>query len=228
LLAVSLGLTYLERTETSHVVRDYGYEGIYVDDVTFYDAKTYHREFAPYAIHMRNIASLVGIHFRFGDQSNRQFEIYAAGGPLFSTCDITYQLNHEQMDYRGYGIEFQDVLNMEGSGTGYSIDFGLRGNIRLLGPLGLFVEAGYSVQRVKELSGEGSSVYSRKDTNADGYTIQYQWNGKWYRTNGTMNQNWGSYSYRYPVNWDDGREHDDFILNLSGLRLRLGLSIQLF
>lgn len=227
-LAISLGVTYLERTEESRVVGDYQYDAVYTDNVIFYDSQTIHREYSPYTVHLRSISSLLGIHFRVGHDSSLQFEMYAAGGPMFGACDFAYQVKHEQMDYRGYGLEIQDKLTMEGTGTGYNIDIGLRVNIKLFKFLGMFIETGYSAQRVNEISGPGSSEYSRKDTNSEGYTYQNQWNGKWYRTYGLEERDWGSFSYRYPINWNNGGNREEFFLDMSGLRLRMGIYIELF
>ncbi len=226
-ISVSLGFKYLSKTQDSQVNHQYDVRWINPDGVFFYDESSTATENNPYTLSVKGYVPMVGIHFKVAEIRSIKLEVYMAGGPLFARCGFARQRNSRRSDSYGYWYEQTLSYEIQGKGTGIALETGLHANINIVKTINLFIEGGYSYQRVGEISGPGSSETEFRDLNSIGYSESSSWQGPWAMVQGSYNRNWGNMPYRFPSNEYGTDGFSDFKVDLSGFQIRIGVSFRL-
>jgi hypothetical protein len=96
---------------------------------------------------------------------------------------------------------------------------------RMLGKrFGFFVETGYNYCRIKSIDGNG------RETRI-GHPGEETWEGNWGIKKEEIQVPWGDKSVSVPTNywgaWIDSQRERDFVLDLSGFRLVIGVCFRL-
>jgi hypothetical protein len=154
-----------------------------------------------------------------------EIEGFLAGGPVFARCSYYIDYQNAPLSDTGVIIDktYWDVGELEekGTGTGFSLEGGIRINFNIMKNFALFLEGGYAYQVVNQLSGSGYQTYNYETKT---------WKGEWAIKEVFISDLWGSGYFQLPSNaW--GVETDykyykirDFKLNLSGFRMKIGIS----
>jgi len=220
--ALSLGLKYFSRTQTSKVINHYT-----IEENSSYTYVRKHEKF-PYVLQARGLAPLLGLHYEREISRRVGWEAFIAMGPLFAECLYSFD-SYIEMPYEEAAISDTSgfiVLNMyrrfleeKGRGTGFSSEICARLNVDIGKKFGLFLETGYAFQVLQDPHGPGREIIN-------GETIS--WKGTWGVKEIHEPYYWGDVYYQYPSNyWKE--EHlsyrlRDFDLRLSGFQLRIGIS----
>jgi hypothetical protein len=227
-LSVSLGCQYLSKLEVSNVKAEYGVEATRPDYVRFYDMYYDYRNYPDYQLGVNGFIPMVGIHFNLRGVNKRSpyAEGFISGGPLFGSCSHISKWEWGRSSYDGYWRERDYVLNLEGKGTGLAVELGLRLNIPVLNHFDLFLEGGYVHQRVKRLFGSALYEEQERDLNSEYSKQIYSWEGDWVLEEIYIERWWGILEELSPTIYREGlgSPTSDFNLNLSGFRLKLGIS----
>jgi len=226
-ISVSFGFKYLSKEQNSQVTHRYDVRTVNPDALHFYDEFSSIIENAPYTLSVTGYAPLVGIHYKVGRNRLVNFESYVTAGPLFASCRFARQRYFRQSNAYGYWYERNLFYEIEGKGTGIALDAGVRVNIEVIKNIDLFVEGGYSYQRVGNISGPGRSETGYTDLNSVGYTESLSWEGTWAVVSSSFSNEWGELPYQFPSNEYGTQGLSDFSLNLSGFQLRVGVSLKL-
>ena len=220
---LSLGIKYFFNQQDQSFSEDY----IHTDawGVTYVNE----RRISSYALSVKGLVPMVGIHFRKALGSTLGVEGYVSGGPLIGQC--RHYVNRSERwviqwnrDNHTELPEHGRILELEGRGTGISVEAGGRLDFILSPRCGVFVEAGYALQTVRKISGSGKETILAPGTGTGGH--QNQWEGEWGIIEETILTDWGSSTLSCPTNfWENGRSDQrigDFELNLSGMQLKAG------
>jgi len=220
-LALSLGLKYFHQNQSSQARIRFE-----LDD--FYEgSESEIREVDPLRIYFEGYIPMVGLHYIFARHSAFNVEAYLSAGLLFASCGYVSDEYVKNLDSSGFTRELEYIYDYRGSGTGYLLESGARFNLFISQTMGFFAEGSYSLQRVDEISGQGSYEYREKDSNSDGYSEKYEWDGKWVVNEGTTNRDYGSFNYAYFEPEHNPLGSDNFMLNLSGFSIKIGFFINL-
>jgi len=176
---------------------------------------------APYKMEVKAYYPSLGVHVhkRFG--RILEAEGFFVGGIFFADCSYESQWNYAwTIQGPGYSWEpykSEGLLSEEGSGTGFSLELGGRFGIPVHRKIDIFLEAGYAYQVIKSLSGSGIEIHGED---------METWEGRWGMKSETMTTPWGTRRFLTPTNYEtEGTASEDFGLNLSGFRLRIGISV---
>jgi hypothetical protein len=178
----------------------------------------------PLSVKVRAYWPSVGIHVRRRIGLRLSAEGFVAGGPLFAECLATSQSTYLwTIQGPGYAWETyttERLLEERGSGTGIGLEIGARIGWPLFRGGDVFLEGGYATQAIRSISGSGSET-------RDGDTES--WEGKWSMRSETMETPWGTRRLAFPSSSPAGVARGnvagDFKLDLSGARLKFGLSM---
>lgn len=219
-LAISIGFRYFSREHESDF--DFEYTRNEIEGEQYSESST----FFPYSLSVKAYVPHVGIHLMKKVKGALMLEGYFSGGPLFAECSYfsnwRYEWRIREANQSEY-LVFQraGTLEEKGTGTGIAIDLGGRIKYPLIKNLGIFLEAGYAYQVVKNVSGSGSELNGE---------FSETWDGRWAIKQEQIRTPWGELEAELPTNfWPDGSNEGkvrDFELNLSGFQLRLGLSFR--
>jgi hypothetical protein len=214
-LAVSAGFQYL-RGGGSHdltfiYTRNELSEERYVETLTA----------APYQLTVEAVLASIGLHFSKKIGRSMTAEGFLAAGPLWAVCRYksswTYAWVIRGPNYTWTPFDSTGLLEMDGSGRGFFWEMGARLELPLAGRIKSFLEAGYARQVVDSVSGGGRELQGQSSES---------WEGKWQIQKETVTAPWGLLDLRTPSNRQrEGVETENFRLDLSGFRLRLGLSL---
>ncbi|MEN8153279.1 MAG: hypothetical protein ABFR75_04595 [Acidobacteriota bacterium] len=219
--AISLGFKYFNKKQTSLVESDYSFNSYYNGEYSQNDISD------PLYIYSEGFTPMAGAHYIILKNSMFEAEGFLNVGIMFASCGMTYD-NYSKSTYdSGYIREYETILQYTGEGSGFAAEAGLRTNIKLSGSLGIFAEGGYSFQKVSNITGDGSYKYAEKDSNSDGYSEGWSWTGKWKVSEYRADREWGSWNYSYYFPGNENENARDFILDLSGFFLRIGISLKL-
>jgi hypothetical protein len=215
-LAVSIGFEYFQRHHSNNL--DFRYSRDELSD-------EYYREtlsFSPYELSVRAFQPSVGIHIFKRLNRFLTADGFVSGGPLFTKFNYESTWNYlwiiEGPGYSWETYESNSLLGGDGTGTGISLEAGGRLSVPILRKLEVFLEGGYTYQVVKSLSGSGREVQAETTET---------WNGEWGVMTETLTAPWGTLNLRFPTNLQMHRaEMEDFSLDLSGFRIRIGLSFE--
>jgi len=219
-LAVSIGFRYFSRTRESEF--DFEYKRNEIEGDQYTESLTYF----PYSLSVNAYVPQVGIHLMKKIKGALILEGYLAGGPLFVECRYFSNWSSEWYIREANNFEYlifqnSGALEERGKGTGVSLELGGRIYYGLIKNMGIFLEAGYAYQVVKNISGPGSEL--------NGVSSE-SWEGQWAIKQEQVSAPWGELEAELPTGkWQDGSNDErvrNFKLDLSGFQLRLGLSFQ--
>jgi len=214
-LAVSIGFEYFQRHHSDNL--EFSYTRDELNDEYYNETLS----FSPYGLSVKGYQPFVGIHIfkRLGQFLTA--EGFASGGPLFAKFTYESAWNYlwiiQGPDYTWRTYESNGLLEEDGTGTGISLEAGGRLSIPVFRKLEVFLEGGYTYQVVKNLSGSGREVQVENTET---------WDGEWGTMAETFTAPWGTLDLRFPTNRRMlGGEIEDFSLDLSGFRIRIGFSL---
>jgi hypothetical protein len=180
------------------------------------------KDYSLYTLAARGYAPLLGIHLEKPISKSMTVEGYAAGGVLFARCRYVAQWRSELSDLNTnpYTLLYEQngSLEQQGKGTGFVVEGGLRVNISLGNHLGIFMGAGYAFQSAGNIFGKGKEVNGSNTR---------EWDGHWAIKREHLVSFWGEQILEFPTNYwqgeTGGTRARDFTLDLSGIRMQLGL-----
>ncbi len=218
-LDVSIGFAHYSGKKTSSFKNSY--------EVVDNDGETsnYNNEYSDYTLAAKAYIPSIGIHFTKQLSPSLAMGAYISGGPLFAECKYSILFNSLWPDWY-YGSEYENpeegILEEKGSGTGFSLQTGVKLDVFFTERLGWFIEGGYAYQNVSNISGPGTrSVASKRDT----------WEGEWGIKQDIRQRPWGTARFLWPSNgWDifggTWWRTRNFKLNLSGFQAKMGLILR--
>jgi hypothetical protein len=175
---------------------------------------------APYRLTAEAELASIGLHLstKIGRKINA--EGFLAAGLMWAACRYqsswAYTWVIQGPNYTWTPYESSGRLEMDGSGMGFFWETGARLELPLAGGTRSFLEAGYARQVVDSLSGGGRELQGQSSES---------WEGEWQIQKESVTAPWGTLGLRTPSNrQQEGVETEPFRLDLSGFRLRLGLS----
>jgi len=171
----------------------------------------------PLKISASGIIPLLGLHLRRNIAAGIGLEAFLAGGPLFGSIGYVRQIYSEQ------GQATPDsFLEEKGNGVGVALEVGLRLEAPVRRDVGLFLEMGYAYQAADGFEGEGLS----RDSAGEEF-----WEGEWGVREDYLADYWGTRSLLRASNYwtteDAPVRRRDFRLDLSGVQVRVGVTIRL-
>ncbi len=178
-------------------------------------------DIANYELDIRAYHPSLGVHVHKPIGRILKAEAFFIGGPLFGECSYENQWNY-LWTIQGPGYSWETftsngVLSEEGSGTGISLELGARIGTPVDRKLDVFLETGYAYQVVRSLSGSGLEIRGEE---------LETWEGRWGMRTETLTTPWGIRRLQYPTNYGtEGTGIEAFRLNLSGFRVRIGISL---
>jgi hypothetical protein len=214
--AISLGLEYMSKNQTSNIKREY------ILDIGPGATYSIHRDISPYTISTKGYIPTLGIHL--GKKITRSLEIegFISGGLVFAECGLLWEF--QAMDVLDAGIDLYESetslqdAQLNGKGTGFALKGGARINIDMGKNIGLFIEGEYAHQEINNLSGPGS--------NTEDFVTE-TWNAEWGVKGNLVVRDWGTIYYVWPSNYWLKEHKDyrigDFKLDLSGFRMKIGI-----
>jgi len=175
----------------------------------------------PYRLGVEAKSASIGLHYVRNIGRSLTAEGFLAAGLMWASCRYqsswTYSWVIRGSNYTWAPFDSSGLLEMEGSGKGFFWEAGARVEIPVGGAFRAFLEGGYARQSVDSLSGGGREVQGQSSES---------WEGQWQIQKETVTAPWGTLDLRTPSNRRrEGVETEDFRLDLSGFRLRLGLSL---
>lgn len=225
-LSVSLGFKTLSRSQHSQVSYQYDVRIINPDGVFFSNEFSNSIEIRPYELFVEAYAPMVGIHYLMAKMGPVTLESYIAVGPLLARCLVQREQYAITTDSYEYWNSITQNYKIEGKGMGIAVDAGIQMNIKLIRSFELFIEGGYSFQRVGNITGKGHSETTRKDQNSSGYTQKSDWEGQWANIQGSYNREWGNINFTFPSNEYGTDNFSRFNLDLSGFQIKTGISLK--
>lgn len=218
-LSVTLGAICLNGSEAGDLQMEFNRSGV---EGTM-DRET--QAYTPLSLSVRGVAPMLGLLFEMPVYESVFAGLYLAGGPLFAGCrtlsDWKYSWSHRTGEGFDLIYSYEGRLEQEGRGTGAALEIGLRVGSPLTSRLDFFCEGGYALLIVPELSGPGEEIL------ADG---PRSWDGPWGIRELELTAPWGDLLLEIPTSdlpdGLDGNGVRDFKLDLSGFKLRMGLSFR--
>lgn len=226
IIALSIGFQYLSRTVVTDMNIQYQVRALRFDYLQFYDQYSDHRYFPDYTLSVRGYIPLMGLHLMTSQKRRFQMEGFLSGGPLFASCKFSSRREWRRIRFNGYWRGDDTALEIKGNGTGLAIETGARINIRLSKRFDFFLEGGYAYQVTGKINGTAYYQYQGLDANAAADVELYMWEGVWVLEEVYAERYWGTFHSYKPMVYHDGlgAEIDDFDLDLSGFRLKGGIS----
>lgn len=217
--ALSLGLRYLSKIQTSE--RMLSYNAIWT--VPRIWQENIQEQLQPFTLSVEAVIPQLGVHYAVL-KSDVDLEAYALVGPLFSKCSYTLEWDNVYDD--GWNHSHQCMtIEEKGTGTGVSVESGIRVSAHFSPHAGIFLEAGYAHQMVKRLNEPG-----RSELIINGTTTSNEWTGDWVIKERIYQESWGQTSLQFPSNFNGDYSPillrvRDFRLDLSGWQVRMGFLI---
>jgi hypothetical protein len=185
------------------------------------------KTYDPYQLGLSGYAVLGGVHYRMPVGSKTDIEVGAAAG--WAKADFDFKSNWSysasyQDAYVSYSSEDSGLLEGDGSGNGFMAQGMLRLNRMLGRRIGFFVETAYTTCRMKSIKGTGheTRMGTREETT---------WEGIWGIKKEDIRLLWANADVSVPTNywggWTTSQRERDFVLDLSGFRLVLGICFRL-
>jgi len=185
------------------------------------------KSYDPFRLDLSGYALLGGIHYRMPVGSKTDIEVGAAAGWAKADFDFSsnwyYTASYEEPSLSYYSVD-GGILEGNGSGNGFMAQGMLRLNRMLGRRIGFFVESAYTFCRIKSLDGNG------RETRI-GTPGETKWEGTWGIKREEIHVLWGDQEVLVPTNYWEGwiasQRERDFVLDLSGFRLVLGIVFRL-
>lgn len=191
-------------------------------------SESHTKKYDPFRLELSGYAVMGGIHYRIPVGEYTDLEIGAATGWAVAHFDSrsawSYTIDYYwDEEWNLYTVD-NGTLEGSGSGNGFAAQGLLRLNRMLGRRLGFFVETAYTYCRIKSIEGTGREI-------RQGIPGEKTWEGSWGIKKEEINMPWGSATVSVPTNYWEGwivaQRERDFILNLSGLRLSIGIYLKL-
>jgi len=201
------------------------FEGSFYYSTTVSENHT--KRYDPYRLSLSGYAALGGIHYRMPVGSKTDIEVGVAAG--WAKADFDFASNWTyRASYQATSISYDSVdggiLEGDGSGSGFMAQAMLRLNRMLGRRIGFFVETAYSYCRMKSIEGNGRETRT-------GIPGETTWEGTWGIKREEIRVLWGNKNVLVPTNywggWTSSQRERDFVLDLSGFRLVLGICFKL-
>lgn len=214
-MAVSIGFQYLQKKESETL--DFNY----TRNELFYEQYIESLYISPYQLSIKAYNPFIGIHFFKKLNRFLSAEGFILGGPLFAECayesnwQYTWLIQGEGYTWLTY--EANGLLAQDGSGTGIALEVGARLNVPVIHGFDIFLESGYAYLVVKSLSGSGREIQGESTET---------WEGDWKTKSEAMSARWGTLDLQFPTSFQtSGTGIEDFWLDLSGFRVKIGFSL---
>ncbi len=218
-LSFSFGIEGFVKKKESTIEGSFGYSST--------TSESHTKKYDPFRLGLSGYSVMGGVHYRLPVGSKTDIEAGAAAGWTFAEFDFHSNWSYRAV-YQGTDISYDSVdggvLEGDGSGNGFAAQALLRIN-RMLGQrVGFFVESAYTYCRLKSI--EGKSRETRI-----GLPGENKWEGTWGIKREEITVLWGNADVNVPTNywegWTAGQRERDFVLDLSGFRLALGICLRL-
>jgi hypothetical protein len=186
-------------------------------------SETHTKTYDPYQLNLSGYAFLGGIQYRMPVGNKTDIEVGAAAGWARANFDFSSNWSYAA-SYTGTTVSYSSVyggtLEGDGSGNGFIAQGMGRFNWMLTRQFGFFVEAAYTYCRMKSLEGGGRETLI-------GLSGETTWEGTWGIKREEIHVPWGDKEVLVPTNfwegWIESQRERDFVLDLSGFRLVLGI-----
>ena len=223
-LSLSLGLEHLEGNRLSSTSLRYQ-----IEDRSGGLIQTFPREFtAGYPDFFLGFSAWIpqaGIHYAKPLGKHWQAVGSLSAGPMLARCRSVLETDYRYEYASGYRSENHYLLEMKGTGTGWAVDLGAELRRRLSRRWSFFLATGYAWRRAARIEGAGRSQSLNLDSNAVQDLVENSWQGRWRKKDAFFQRNWGQFTETYYGNYfSDGEAADNFVLDLSGVQLKIGLS----
>jgi hypothetical protein len=190
-------------------------------------AENHTKRYDPYRLGVSGYSVMGGVHYRLPVGSKTDIEAGAAAGWAKANFDFSSNWSYET-SYQGTSVSYHSVdggvLEGDGSGNGFAAQAMLRLNRMLGRRFGFFVETGYTYCRMTSIQGSG------RETRI-GIPGETTWEGTWGIKKEEIQVPWGNKSVSVPTNywgiWTSEQRERDFVLDLSGFRLVIGICFRL-
>ena len=185
------------------------------------------KRYDPYQLGLSGYAVLGGVHYRMPVGSLTDIEAGAAAGWAQADFDFHSSWSYRAV-YQGTDIIYDStdsgILEGDGTGNGFMAQVMLRLNRMLGRRIGFFVETAYTYCRMKSIEGSGREARA-------GIPGETTWEGTWGIKREEIHVLWGDQEVLVPTNywgeWTASQRERDFVLDLSGFRLVLGICFRL-
>lgn len=214
--AVSLSFKYLYGISDSSAELEYKFDDFFSGEYT----NT--RKIDPFRLYIKGYVPQMGIHYTILDNNSISLETFFSAGKIFASCGSFEQYYFKRTENTDYIYELEIILDNDGKGRGLSLETGLKLEANLFKSIGIFIEGGYSYQKISKVHGNAMYKRSAKDNNTDGYIEQYNWSEDWVIQEYSLGKRHEVY------HGPDQDSLTDFTLDLSGFYIRIGLSIKIF
>lgn len=214
-LALSLGIEGFTGQREKSLEGSFSYSSYYSETVT--------KKYDPFKMEISGLAVLGGIHYRIPVGEFTDLELGAAVGWAKARFEHSSSWSHE-IDFESSYYEYSSLdsgsLEGDGSGNGLMAQAMFRLNRMISRRLGIFLEAVGIFCRMSSIAGSGKETRS-------GMEGDKTWEGEWGIKREEIEMAWGSATVSVPTNYWDGwqasQRERDFTLNISGVRLVLGI-----
>lgn len=185
------------------------------------------KRYDPYQLSLSGYAVMGGVHYRMPIGSKTDIEVGAAAGWAKAKFDFISNWSY-RASYQDASISYDSIeggiLEGDGSGNGFMGQATLRLNRMLGRRVGFFVETAYTYCRMKSIEGRGRE-------SRIGAPVETTWEGTWGIKKEEVQVLWGNKEVLVPTNywggWIASQRERDFVLDLSGFRLVLGICFRL-
>lgn len=230
-LAFSLAFQYIAKEVTSSVEYQYKVRSAIPDDPQFVDDHTRSLDFSPFSLSIKGYVPLLGVHYTIPLARSFHLEVFVTGGILFASYRYLNEYTSRYSNSYEYWSETVRKDDYEGKGNGFTTGAGMRAEFYVLKNIGLFIEGKYAFQRAGQIFGSGTYDYCYKDSNAPEIgEPTLSWESYWGLSSVSLRREWGDFSGNRLSSFSEKTDPPvkDFHLDLSGLQIRIGLSIHLW
>ncbi len=215
-IKISLGLSYLWKKQSSPYSVSYFRRESWrtiTDDLDYTELDTKLTGFIP----------SIGFHYHLPLSKSLGIELSMTGGPLFISIDhhkTVAQILTSKSEQTFPLYSSEKNLRLDGKGTGVSLSGSIKLKKSVSKSIGISLEGGYAWQRVNNIKGGGLETI-------DGYSTNFE--GEWGLVKEHVQTAWGETEFVFPTNnWAVFKQKsEDFILDLSGFYISIGLCINL-
>jgi hypothetical protein len=220
--ALAVGIQCLSATENSRV----GLGAILRDSLDRTYADRYDNP--GFVLSLKAWLPQLGAFFGWSLGSAVRYELFIAGGPMFTEIKAVSDVRISLTDWSGASGGSGIVKEIKGKGKSWAGELGTVLRVRPAKFFDLFAEASYAFRQDQDFTGPGKTTTTWTDPVAGETTSEASWDGPWRLVTVTSSQSWGKFSAVTASNvysWGSGVRK--FVLQFSGFQLKGGLSIRL-
>ena len=222
-LAATFGVEYLSRTRSASVRRTYATSAVNPDAVSFRSDETTTWEFEPNVVSVRAYTPMVGLRLAAWRRRGLRIDAVVQAGATWGTCRLEENSRSATTWYR---LETETSTRLRGHGIGFSGEAGLRAAWDTPHRWGVFVEASYQRQRLTSVTGTADRTSRVQDGDATSVEREATTvvDGRWRMTPYAVTTAFVRLNQPYPD--VTAGQNPAFALDLSGVRLRAGISLR--